>query len=167
MQIKLLTFWLSELNSINLWPIAPIVLAVFLTWLRWSAIIVIFVHIGFRPIFFNGEFIIVVIWLNRQCYLVNHPALSSHPQKQALKYQDTMLFPAKWFHCITGGKAVELYIGSKFLVDEQFLIKFEKNFFRKYRFKEHVGFCALSLEITTKRELSSDCLQRDLGYRFY
>lgn len=125
LQIKLLTFWLSELNSINLWPIAPIVLAVFLTWLRWSAIIVIFVHIGFRPIFFNGEFIIVVIWLNRQCYLVNHPALSSHPQKQALKYQDTMLFPAKWFHCITGGKAVELYIGSKFLVDEQFLIKFE------------------------------------------
>lgn len=62
---------------------------------------------------------------------------------------------------------MELYIGSKFLVDEQFLIKFEKYFFRKHRFKEHVGFCALSLEITTKRELSSDCLQRDFGYRFY
>lgn len=55
------------------------------------------------------------------------------------------------------------YIGSKFLVDEQFLIKFEKYFFRKHRFKEHVGFCALSLEITTKRELSSDCLQRDFA----
>lgn len=37
-------------------------------------------------------------------------------------------------------------------MDEQFLIKFEKYFFRKYRFKEHVGFCALSFEITTKRE---------------
>lgn len=29
LQIKLLTFWLSELNSINLWPIAPIVLQSF------------------------------------------------------------------------------------------------------------------------------------------
>lgn len=84
-------------------------IAVILTWLRWFAIIVIFVHGGFRMIFLNGEFIIVVIWLNRQCYLVIHPALSSHPQKQALKYQDTMLFPQKWFHCITGGKAVELH----------------------------------------------------------
>lgn len=83
LQIKLLTFWLSELNSINLWPIAPIVLQSFSP------------GCGFRMIFLNGEFIIVVIWLNRQCYLVIHPALSSHPQKQPLKVPRHNALPTK------------------------------------------------------------------------
>lgn len=141
-------------------------IAVILTWLRWFAIIVIFVHGGFRMIFLNGEFIIVVIWLNRQCYLVIHPALSSHPQKQALKYQDTMLFPQKWFHCITGGKTVELHRKQIPCGWTIFNLSWKIFSFANTDLRNMKDF-VLWVWRLQPRENSSDCLQRDLGYRFY